>query len=86
MRCYKYNKLKTYTTILHGLPTNHFIIYPFFHNHIHIIMRGIGLARLVMAVSLKCNSIIEVAGHMENGNVTCMFSASVEDGDNFPII
>ena len=48
-------------------------------------LRRIGLGMFLMAASFLCDSIIEVAGHMENGNVTCMFSTYNEDGDNFPI-
>ena len=48
-------------------------------------LRRIGLGIFVMAISFLSNSIVEVVGQVENGNVTFMFSASAEDGDNFPI-
>ena len=68
-----------------GLPTYHFIIYPFFYNHIPSMLRRIGLGMFIMAVSFLCNSIIEVAGHVENRNVTCMFSANADTDSSFPI-
>ena len=68
-----------------GLPEYHFVIYPFFYNHIPSMLRRIGLGMLLMATSFLCDSIIEVVGHMENGNVTCMFSTNSEEGGHFPI-
>ena len=68
-----------------GLPAYHFVIYPFFYNYIPSMLRRIGLGMLIMAVSFLCNSIIEVVGHMENGNVTCVFSANAHEGATFPV-
>ena len=57
-----------------GVPTYHFLVHPLLYKHIPSMLKRIGIGILLMALSFFSNMILELATHLEDEEIMCMFS------------